>query len=128
MDIYDSDDTNTYRINLKWMKRKIMMLMVGKEYDEIYDNGWYPAVSEHDIQLVTKSRKVKTTLGFLMIVPTKIIRKSTPIIYIKHYEYLTIFSSKNGNLFYYYDSFFRKLNKCSYNKVLKIRLGEKKIL
>lgn len=40
MDIYDSDDTATYRINLKWMKRKIMMLMAGKEYDEIYDNGW----------------------------------------------------------------------------------------
>ena len=124
MDIYDSDDITVYRINLKWMKRKMMILTTGDKCDEIYDNTWYHVASKHSIQLVTKSIKLEKIKFDFSIMPTKIIRKSIPNICITQYEYLIILSNTNGYLFYYYyDSFFKRLNKCAYNRILKIKLG-----
>ena len=95
MRIYNSaDDTITYRIDLKWMKRKMIFIVAGYGYDKIPDNGWYSIIEEnYDMFMSKKLRKtrISATNRFRYKNTINMVQKILPGICIKRYDYLVVF-------------------------------------
>ena len=128
MRIYNSaDDTITYRIDLKWMKRKMIFIVAGYGYDKIPDNGWYPIIEEnYDMFISKKLRKtrISATNRFRYKNTINMVQKILPDICIKRYDYLVVFL--DNDIFInmpYCESYFKKCNKHTYCDAFEIKLG-----
>ena len=132
MEIYNPNIANiSYRMNLKWMKRKMLATIIGRNrYDEMYNNTWYDVLSNYDMNLIIRPRVItkRPSLNILYVIPAKTLYKLIPNIRIEKCEYLAIFSNRNGDIYRYHNSFFTKLNKYSYHKVLKVKLGMRDVV
>ena len=125
MRVYDSaDDTITYRMNLKWMKRKMISIIAGYGYDKIPDNGWYPIIEENHDMFMNKKSKKSAINRFMYKNNISMIRKILPYICIKRYEYLIVFL--DNDIFIqmpYCESYFKKCNKHTYCDAFEIKIG-----
>jgi len=128
MSVYNpNDDSITYRMNLKWMKKRVLNLVNGYDYGERpnnYWNGWYLEIDENYDMYINDRKNNKN--NFLCMEILRFANKMLPYICTEIQDYLIAFSIESSDITNYV-SYGKTHIKHIYHKKFIIKLGMKDI-
>lgn len=122
-----NDDSITYRMNLKWMKKRVLSLVNGYDYGERpnnYWNGWYLEIDENYDMYINDRKNNKN--NFLCMEILRFANKMLPYICTGIQDYLITFSTESSDIAHYV-SYGKTHIKHIYHKKFIIKLGMKTI-